>query len=142
MSTTHIVCPNCAGINRIADDKLSCQPNCGKCKQPLFNGNPINLTDQNFERFINKTQIPVVVDFWADWCGPCKAMAPAFLQVTKQLEPNYRLAKLNTETAQQIAAKYQIRSIPTLMIFKNGKMVAQQAGAMQASQLLQWIKSV
>jgi len=141
MSSSHIVCPHCLAINRIPNEKLSDDPNCGKCKKALFSGQPVNLNDNNFDRFIAKTEIPVVVDFWADWCGPCKAMAPAYTQAANQLEPHYRFAKLNTETAQQTAAKYQIRSIPTLMIFKNGKVMAEQAGAMQANQLVQWIKS-
>ena len=142
MSSSHIVCPSCLAINRIPQEKLSANPNCGKCKKSLFMGQPVNLNDSNFERFIAKTDIPIVVDFWADWCGPCKTMAPFFTQATNELEHNYRFVKLNTELAQQTAAKYQIRSIPTLIIFKNGKIVAQQAGAMQKNLLIQWIQSL
>ncbi len=142
MSSSHIVCPACGAINRIPNDKLSAHPKCGKCKQALFQGHPVELNDQNFDRFISKTDIPVVVDFWADWCGPCKMMAPFFAEAAQQLEPRVRFAKLNTELAQQTAARYQIRSIPTLMIFRNGQVIAQQAGAMQTQQLIQWINSV
>ena len=142
MSSSHIVCPSCSAINRIPSDKLGAGPKCGKCKNALFSGHPVELDDHNFSKFISKNDVPVVVDFWADWCGPCKMMAPFFAEAAKQLEPDYRLAKLNTELARQTAAHYQIRSIPTLMIFKNGQMVAQQAGAMQTSQLVQWIRSV
>ena len=141
MSSSHIVCPSCGAINRIPNDKLSAHPKCGKCKQALFQGHPVELNDQNFDRFISKTDIPVVVDFWADWCGPCKMMAPFFAEAAQQLEPKVRFAKLNTELAQQTAARYQIRSIPTLMIFRNGQVIAQQAGAMQTQQLVQWINS-
>ncbi len=141
MSSSHIVCPSCGAINRIPNDKLSAHPKCGKCKQALFQGHPVELNDQNFDRFISKTDIPVVVDFWADWCGPCKMMAPLFAEAAQQLEPKVRFAKLNTELAQQTAARYQIRSIPTLMIFRNGQVIAQQAGAMQTQQLIQWINS-
>jgi thioredoxin 2 len=114
---------------------------CGKCGTPLFNFKPVELTAANFDRVLNNHDIPVVVDFWAPWCGPCKMMAPAFEQAAKQLEPNVRLAKLNTENEQAIAARYHIRSIPTLAIFSNGKLVAQQAGAMNREQLMAWVNN-
>jgi len=137
---SHIVCPLCNTTNRIADDRLTDSPNCGKCKSKLFLGKPCDLTIQNFAKHINNSSIPVVVDFWAPWCGPCKSMAPTYNQVASTLEPAIRFAKVNTEDQQQLAAQYQIRSIPTLMIFKNGKAVAQQAGAMNADTLTQWVK--
>jgi len=137
---SHIVCPSCHTTNRIAEDKLTNAPNCGKCKNKLFLGKPSDLTIQNFTKHINNSSIPIVVDFWAPWCGPCQSMAPTYNQIASTMEPSVRFAKVNTEDQQQLASQYQIRSIPTLMIFKNGKIVAQQAGAMNSDMLTQWIK--
>lgn len=137
----HVTCPTCATTNRVPAEKLSAGGTCGKCGRPLFNQRPVELTRSNFDRMIKNNDIPVLVDFWAPWCGPCKMMAPAFEQAAQQLEPNVRLGKLNTENEQAIAARYNIRSIPTLAIFKNGKVVAQQAGAMNLNQLLAWSRS-
>src|SRR5471032_503538 len=124
-----IVCPHCETLNRVLADKLTAQPNCGKCKQALFAGHPVELTAGNFARHIASNDIPVLVDFWAPWCGPCRAMAPAYEQAAQKLEPGMRVAKLNTEEARQLTAQYSIRSIPTLALFKNGREVARQAGA-------------
>jgi thioredoxin 2 len=137
----HLVCPHCNAINRIPEERLEHKPTCGKCKKLLFSGRPIELTDQNFARHVNKSDLPVVVDFWASWCGPCKMMAPHFEAVAAQLEPHVRLAKLNTEHAQQTAARFGIRSIPTLAVFKNGQEIARQAGAMDAHAMTGWIQS-
>ena len=135
-----IVCPSCGAINRIPDNKSASAAKCGKCGSPLFSGKPIELNSGNFNKQISKNSIPVVVDFWAEWCGPCKMMGPEFAKAAKNLEPDFRLAKLNTETAQNIAAQYSIQSIPMLMIFKNGKVIAQQPGAMAASQIEAWVR--
>ena len=137
----HVVCPSCNATNRIAEDKLAAAPNCGKCHKPLFQQSPINLNAANFQQHIKRNDIPVVVDFWAPWCGPCKMMAPAFEEAAGQLEPNARLAKLNTEDEQAIGAQLNIRSIPTMVIFKNGQEVARQSGAMQASDIVNWVKA-
>lgn len=139
MSDTHIVCPSCGGINRIPDGRNPSDANCGSCHKALFTGKPVNLTDANFHRFVEKTDLPVVVDFWAAWCGPCQAMAPAFESVTAEMEPKLRFAKVDTDAAQGLAARFGIRSIPTVILFDKSREVTRQAGAMSAAQLKQWI---
>lgn len=136
----HIVCPHCSGINRVVETRLHESPKCGKCQQVLFSAKPVELNANNFKQHISRSDIPVVVDFWAPWCGPCKSMAPAFVEAAAQLEPNMRVAKVNTENEQAIAAQYGIRSIPTLIVFKNGQEVARQAGAMAAADIVKWAK--
>lgn len=139
--TKHIVCPSCNATNRIPAAKLNANPACGKCHKPLFNNHPLTLTSENFQQHVKRNDIPVVVDFWAPWCGPCKMMAPAFEQASSELTPAVRLAKLNTEDEQSIAGSFNIRSIPTLVIFKNGREVARQAGAMSAADIKSWVQT-
>ena len=139
-SFVHIVCPHCHGINRLPAERLADGGNCGKCKQPLFVGAPLELQGNTFDTHVQRSGIPVVVDFWAPWCGPCRMMAPAFTEAARQLEPHYRLVKVNTEEEQSLAARFGIRSIPTLAVFRGGREVARQAGAMDAATLMRWIR--
>jgi len=141
MSTLHLVCPHCQTVNRISSERLSRQPRCGQCKEPLFTGHPLELTGQNFKQHIARNDIPVVVDFWAAWCGPCKMMAPSYAQAAAALEPQARLAKLDTEREQNIAAQFNIRSIPTLVIFKSGREIARLSGAMKTPDIVNWVNS-
>jgi thioredoxin 2 len=144
MSTEHrhIVCPHCHTTNRVATADLGSGPDCGRCHRALFSGHPVALDDEAaFDKHIARSHLPVLVDFWAPWCGPCRAMAPAFEQAAQQLEPQLRLAKVNTEAAQDLAARFNIRSIPTLALFVNGREVARQPGAMGASDIVRWARA-
>lgn len=137
----HIVCPACNATNRIPADKLGAAPKCGKCRKPLFAKQPLELTTANFQSHINRNDIPVVIDFWAPWCGPCKMMAPAFKEAAAQLEPGVRLAKVNTEAQQALGAQFGIRSIPTMIMFRNGREVARQSGAMGSADIVRWVQA-
>jgi len=137
---SEIVCPACAAVNRVPPEKPAAEARCGKCQCPLFDGHPVALTAQNFQRHVRRNSIPVVVDFWADWCGPCKTMAPEFAKAAQALEPQVRFAKLDTEAAQEAAAAHGIRSIPTMILFRDGQEVARQSGAMPAGHIIQWLR--
>lgn len=136
-----IACPHCLAANRIPADKPAEKGRCGVCKAALFDGHPVELTDATFDTFVNRTQIPVVVDFWAPWCGPCRMMAPAFEQAAAQLEPQVRLVKVDTQANPGVAARFGIRSIPTLAVFSNGQEITRQSGAMPLPQLMRWIEA-
>lgn len=139
MTTTTISCPNCQKSNRVPSERLGDGPKCGNCKKPLFSGKPMELTAANVASTLNHNDIPVLVDCWASWCGPCRSFAPTFEQAAKDLEPKVRFAKLDTEANQQLAARWQIRSIPTLILFKGGKEVDRVSGALPGQQLKQWL---
>jgi thioredoxin 2 len=135
-----IVCPNCDAINRIPADKPASQAKCGRCHKPLFTGKPFPVSAKSFARHMQHDDIPVVADFWADWCGPCRVMAPAFEQVATELEPEIRFLKVDTEAERDLATRYNVRSIPMLILFRKGKIVAQRAGASDAQSLRAWIQ--
>jgi thioredoxin 2 len=136
-----VVCPHCHVPNRVPADKLGAGGTCGKCKQPLFAGAPVELDTESFERHVGRSDLPLLVDLWAPWCGPCRMMAPAFAAAARQLEPRLRLAKINTEEQQALAARFGIRSIPTLALFSGGREIARQAGAMDTANIVRWAQA-
>ncbi|CUB07535.1 MAG: thioredoxin TrxC [Tepidiphilus sp.] len=139
--TVHVVCPHCFAVNRVPTDRLHQGPNCGKCHQPLFPGHPVELDEARFDAYLTKNDLPVLVDFWAPWCGPCRMMAPAFAHAASQLAPRVLLAKLNTDEAQETAARYGIRSIPTMILFHQGREVARHSGAVGTAEIVRWTQS-
>ncbi|MCK5914180.1 MAG: thioredoxin TrxC [Desulfuromusa sp.] len=141
MNSLQIVCPHCRAINRVPENRLGAHPKCGKCGQQLFAGRPIELSQSNFQRHLQKNDIPLLIDFWAPWCGPCKMMSPAFAEAATLLEPRLRLAKVNTEVEQQLGAQLNIRSIPTMVLFVNGAEKGRQSGAMNSAGIIQWVNA-
>ncbi len=140
MSTFNTRCPSCQGVNRVPSERIGESPKCGKCQQPLLDGKPMEGTELNFNALLNSDQ-PVVVDFWAPWCNPCVGFAPVFEQVAQELAGQVRFVKIDTEAQQNLAARYQIRSIPTVMVFKNGQRVDVINGALPKSQFSQWLSA-
>ncbi|TXG76274.1 MAG: thioredoxin TrxC [Rhodocyclaceae bacterium] len=136
-----LACPHCRTANRVPLERLDEHPHCGRCGGALFTGAPIELDDTSFAAFVGRSDQPVVVDFWAAWCAPCRAMAPAFASAAAQLEPHVRLAKLDTEAAPRIAAQFGIRSIPTLVILQAEREIARQSGAMDAAGIVRWVRA-
>ncbi len=137
----HVVCPSCDTTNRVARERRSAGARCGTCKEALFPAKTIALRKANFDRHIASNDLPVVVDFWAPWCGPCRMMAPAYEQAAERLASDVRVAKLNTEDEPDIAGRFRIRGIPTMIAFRGGREVARQSGAMDLPGILGWIKA-
>ncbi len=135
----HIVCPHCDAVNRVPADRLGAGPKCGKCHRPLFTGMPIDLDAGRFEKHATRSDIPLLVDFWAAWCGPCKMMAPVFAQAAGQLEPRVRLAKVDTDRERELSAQLGIRGIPTLILFHHGQELARTSGATNLQGLISWV---
>lgn len=136
----HIVCPHCAGVNRLPAARLQAAPRCGACHGAIFSGAPLAVNGVSLQKHITRNDIPVLVDFWAPWCGPCKMFAPIFQQAAARLEPRLRLLKLDTDSEQAAAAAYGIRSIPTLALFRSGGEQARIAGAMDLANLVSWVE--
>ena len=134
----HVVCPHCLAVNRLPAERLGDGAVCGRCKRALFSGEPVAADAASFEKFQTRDELPLLVDFWAPWCGPCRMMAPAFAQAARMLEPHFRLLKIDTEAEPLLGQRYGIRSIPTLMLLQGGQELARQAGAMDTGGIVRW----
>lgn len=136
----HIVCPQCNSINRLPPERDARQAKCGRCHNPLFTGHAISVSATSFDAHVRNNDVPVVADFWAQWCGPCKSMAPAYERVAAEMEPDMRFLKVDTEREPQLAARYGVRTIPTLMVLRKGTVLDQRAGAIDRRTMCEWLR--
>lgn len=136
----HLVCPHCGAKNRAPQQRLGESPSCGRCKGGLFEAKPVDLDGERFDKQLAGSDLPLLVDFWAPWCGPCKNMAPAFREAALMLFPRVRLAKVNTEEQRELAARFGINSIPTMVLFRQGREAGRVSGAMPAAAIAQWVR--
>ncbi len=140
MASVHVVCSGCGQVNRVAQDKPAAEARCGRCGEPLFDGRPHEVDAARLERQMTRSGLPLVVDFWAGWCGPCRAMAPAFEKVAARLETKAKFLKVDVDANPEAAAKFGVRGIPALFVVRDGKVMAQQAGAMDPASLERWVR--
>ena len=136
MELHHIACAHCGAVNRLSADRLADDPDCGRCHRALLDGQPVELSDLNFDAFVRQTTLPVLVDFWAPWCGPCRQMAPQFEAAARQLKGRALLVKINSDDSPQASAKFAIRSIPTLVRLQAGAEIRRQSGALPLAQIV------
>lgn len=136
----HVVCPHCDAVNQLPGNKLTAHPNCGRCKKALFTGRPVALDAARFETHLARSDLPLIADFWAAWCGPCRAMAPIFERAAAQLEPNARFVKIDVDANPQLATRFDVRGIPALFAFKGGQVAARHAGLADGELMQEWVE--